>query len=415
MELRATREGFGEGIVIAGEKNKNIIALCADLTESTKLTEFKKKYPDRFIEVGVAEQNLATIASGMAAMGKIPFIASFAIFNPGRNWEQIRTTICYNDLPVKIIGSHAGLMTGPDGATHQGTEDIALMRTIPNMTVIVPCDAIEAKKATIAISKTKSPVYLRLTRDKTPIITEENSEFEIGKAKIIKEGKDVTIIACGPIIYQALEAALLLEREGIRAQIINLHTIKPIDKKALVLAARKTKAFVTVEDHQIIGGLGSAVAEVVSAFYPVPIRRIGVQDKFGESGSPEELYEKNKMNASHIATAAKEAITLKQMCRGLHPALLQQAMQSGPLLSEIAPDKYFHLWGGETIKTIPELEQALKKMDDTTFRHHVNHKKNDFSAWIHDCFGDKMLAKELRKRQDKEKMIEVLKKKLKHN
>ncbi|MEM4253943.1 MAG: transketolase C-terminal domain-containing protein [Candidatus Woesearchaeota archaeon] len=411
-ELKATRTGFGEGMIIAAEKNKNIVALCADLTESTRLTEFKKRFPERFIEVGVAEQNLATIAAGMALMGKIPFIASFAVFNPGRNWEQIRTTICYNDVPVKIVGSHAGLATGEDGATHQGTEDIALMRSLPNMTVIVPCDAIEARKATIAAAKTKGPVYLRVARDKTPIITAEENSFEIGKAQILKEGKDVTIIACGPVVYQALLAAQMLEKKGISAQVINNHTIKPIDKKTLISAARKTGAFVTVEDHQIIGGMGSAVAETISEAFPIPIKRLGVQDSFGESGKSMELLEKHGMTAKHITKAAEETIALKQSCAGRHPVAFEP-QEAGRLLSEIAPEQYFRLWGGEIIKTVPELEEALKKMPQETFHHHVNKNRNDFSQWIQDCFGDKILAEELKKRNNKEAMAEIIKKRLK--
>ncbi len=406
--LKATRDGFGEGMLELGGKNKNVVALCGDLAESTRLAEFKQKFPERFIEVGVAEQNLASIAAGMALMGKIPYIASFAVFSPGRNWEQIRTTICYNDVPVKIIGAHAGIATGEDGATHQGTEDIALMRAMPNMTVIVPCDATEARKATIAAATHKGPVYIRLARNKTPYITHEHSRFEIGKADILKEGTDVTIVACGPLVSQALQSAEILGKEGISAQVINCHTIKPIDAKTLAVAARKTNAFVTVEDHQINGGLGSAVAESLSEIFPVPVRRVGLNDAFGESGTTEELFVKYKMTAADIARAAREAIALKQVCRGMHPPIPEPGAEPGRLLSELAPDQYFHLWGGETIKTVPELEAALKKMDDATFRHHVNSRKNDFSNWIQDCFGDKILAEALRRNPDKKTMAVLL-------
>ncbi|MEM4240030.1 MAG: DUF5752 family protein [Candidatus Woesearchaeota archaeon] len=411
QELKATRDGFGEGMLALG-KDKDVVALCADLAESTRLSEFRKKYPERFIEVGVAEQNMAAIAAGMAAMGKIPFIASFAIFSPGRNWEQIRTTICYNDVPVKIIGSHAGTSTGPDGTTHQATEDIALMRSVPNMTVISPCDAIEAKKATIAAARQKGPVYIRLARDKTPIMTKEGTAFEIGKAQTLAEGRDVTIIACGPVVYQALSAAKQLESRGISAQVINCHTIKPIDKKTVIAAARKTGAIVTVEDHQVNGGLGSAVAETVAEAYPVPVRRIGLQDRFGQSGTATELLEEYGLTASQIAKAAGEAVMLKQSCAGRHPVAFEP-QEAGRLLSEVAPEQYFHLWGGEVIKTVPELEQALEKMPAETFRHHVNKEKNDFSAWIQDCFGDKMLAEELKKRNSREAMAEIIRKRLK--
>ncbi len=412
-EKKATRDGFGEGMLELGKKNKKVVALCADLAESTRLAEFRQKFPERFIELGVAEQNLASIAAGMALMEKIPFIASFAVFNPGRNWEQIRTTICYNDAPVKIIGSHAGIATGEDGATHQGTEDIALMRSLPNMTVIVPCDAIEARKATIAAASRKGPVYIRVARNRTPLLTAEHSRFEIGKADIIKEGRDVTIISCGPIAFNVLQAAEMLGKDGISAQVINCHTVKPLDTKTLAVAARKTGAFVTVEDHQVNGGLGSAVAEALSEIIPVPIKRIGLKDKFGESGATDELFAKYGMTAADIARGAKEAITLKQMCKGTHPFFAEEGTIAGRLLSELAPDQYFRLWGGETIRTVPELEQALKKMDDATFRHHVNNHKNDFSNWIQDCFGDKILAEELRKRTGREKMIEAIKKRLK--
>jgi transketolase len=409
-ELKSTREGYGEGILAVGEKNKDVVALCADLAESTRLNEFKKKFPERFIEVGVAEQNLATIAAGMAMMGKIPFISSFAIFSPGRNWEQIRTTICYNDAPVKIASTHAGVSTGPDGATHQALEDISLMRSVPNMTVVVPCDAIEARKATIAAARYNGPVYLRFGREKTPIITKEISDFKIGKADILKEGKDITLIACGTLVYEALKAAKELEQEGLSAQVINCHTIKPINKKAIIEAARKTGAVVTAEEHQINGGLGSAVAEIISEYCPVPLRRIGVNDSFGQSGEAAELMEYYGLTAEKIVKAAKEAIVMKEAEMGM---LAGPEQEPGKLLSEVTPEHYFQLYGGEKIKTIPELEVALKRMDDTTFHHHVNRQRNDFSNWIQDCFGDRMLAEELRKRQDKEEMIEVLKKKLK--
>ncbi|RMF55606.1 transketolase family protein [Candidatus Woesearchaeota archaeon] len=307
-EKESTRAGFGKGILKAGKQNKNVVAITADLAGSTKLSAFIKEFPDRFIQVGVAEQNLATVASGLAHVGKIPFITSFAMFSPGRNWEQIRTTICYNNQNVKIVGSHAGIGVGPDGATHQALEDIAITRVMPNIQVIAPCDAIQAEKATIAIAKTKKPAYLRVNRQKSPIITTKSTEFKIGKAQLFKDGSDVAIISCGPIIYEALLAAKELEKKGISALVLNVHTIKPIDKKEIIKAAKKTKAVVTVEDHQIHGGLGSAVAEVLAQNYPTRMEFIGIKDRFGESGSDKELYKKFGLTYKHIIKAVKKVI-----------------------------------------------------------------------------------------------------------
>ena len=302
--MKATRTGFGEGLVEAAKKNKNIYALTADLSESTGLNEFKKKYPKRFVETGVSEQNLVTVASGLACIGKIPFATSFAAFSPGRNWEQIRTTICYNNQPVKIVGTHTGLGVGEDGATHQMMEDIALMRSLPNMQVIVPCDFEQAKKATIEISKTKFPTYLRLGRQKVSQITDSKTEFKIGKAQVMKQGKDITIIACGPMVHEALKAAEELKKKKVSATVINLHTIKPIDKKTILQYAKKTKKIITVEDHQIHGGMGSAVAEVLSQEHPKKIIFIGIKDTFGESGPYEKLYKKYGLTSTHIIKAA---------------------------------------------------------------------------------------------------------------
>lgn len=311
IEMIASRDGFGEGLVMAGEGNKDVVALCADLTESTRIEGFKEKFPDRYVEVGVAEQNLVTVASGMAACGKIPFTASYATFSPGRNWEQIRTTICYNDQPVKIIGAHAGISVGPDGATHQALEDIALMRSLPNMIVISPCDSMEAKKATLAMAKVNKPCYLRLSRDKAPLITTDKTSFEIGKAEVFYEGKDVTIIATGQMVYRALLAAEELKKHKISVRVINCHTIKPLDKKTILQAAEETGAIVTVEEHQITGGLGGAVSELVSQNYPVPIKIIGIQDRFGESGTPNELLEKFGLTKENIIKAVTSVIRMK--------------------------------------------------------------------------------------------------------
>lgn len=311
IEMVPTRNGFGEGLVVAGEQDENIVALCADLTESTRMQGFKDKFPDRFVQVGVAEQNLVTVASGMAAINKIPFTASYATFSPGRNWEQIRTTICYNDRPVKIVGSHAGLSVGPDGATHQALEDIAIMRALPNMVVVSPSDAIEAKKATIAIAKNNKPTYLRLSRDKVPVVTTEETPFELGKMIAFKEGTDATIIATGQMVHKALLAAKRLEEGNINVAVLNCHTIKPIDKEAIIKAAESTGGIVTAEEHQTTGGLGGAVAEVLSQNYPVPLKIIGVEDSFGESGETKELMEKFNLTTQGIVDAVLYVIRMK--------------------------------------------------------------------------------------------------------
>lgn len=315
VEKNFTRQGFGEGLLKAGENNENIVALCADLTESTKVNLFAEKFPERFIQVGVAEQNLASVASGIAAMGKIPFIASYAIFNPGRNWEQIRTTICYNNQPVKIAGSHSGLSVGPDGGSHQMLEDIALTRVIPNMVVISPCDAIEAKKATIECSKTKDPTYIRLTRNSTPIITTGETPFEIGKAQIVFVPEaglaHVGIIATGPILYKAMMAAHELEKSGVKVKVMNLSTIKPLDVDAVVALAKETKKIVTVEDHQIAGGLGSAIAECLAQNFNVPIEFVGIKDKFGQSGTPLELEKHYEIDTQNIIDKVQKIIKRK--------------------------------------------------------------------------------------------------------
>ena len=311
IEQVPSRNGYGEGLVLAGEENPNVVALCADLTESTRTQGFKDKFPERFIEMGVAEQNLATIASGMAAVGKIPFITSYAMFSPGRNWEQIRTTICYNNQPVKIIGSHAGISVGPDGATHQALEDMAITRVLPNMVVICPADSIEARKATIAIAHHPKPAYIRLSREKVPVITTEQTPFEIGKAEIYLDGKDVAVIACGQMVYRALIAAKELESHKISVRVINCHTIKPLDKDTILKAAEECGAIVTVEEHQIHGGLGSAVAEVVSQNFPVPIKIIGVENRFGESGEPNELLEKFGLTKEAIIKGVTHVLRMK--------------------------------------------------------------------------------------------------------
>ncbi len=310
--MAATREGYGKGLLQAGEQNDQVVVLCADLTESTNSHLFAEKFPERFIQVGVAEQNMALIASGIANYGKIPFIASYATFSPGRNNEQIRTNICINNVPVKIVGSHAGISVGPDGATHQALEDIALMRVIPRMVVVVPCDAVEAQKAALAIAFNGQPSYLRLGRAKSPVFTTKDTPFELGKAEMLRDGKDAVIIGCGMLVHNALIAAEELAGEGIECMVINSHTVKPIDEKTIIEAAQKTGAVVSVEEHQINGGLGSAVAEVLSRNYPVPQEYIGMKDRFGESGKPDELIEAFGMGAGSIKEAVKRVISRKK-------------------------------------------------------------------------------------------------------
>ncbi|MCL5016000.1 MAG: transketolase family protein [Patescibacteria group bacterium] len=313
VEELPIRNGYGEGLLIAGEKDPNVVVLCADLTESTRSEAFSKKYPERFFELGVAEQNMATIAAGLGISGKVPFISSYATFSPGRSWEQIRTTISYNNSNVKIAGHHAGIVTGPDGATHQAIEDIATMRVMANMKVIVPCDAIEARKATIAAAEIKGPVYLRFAREKSPVVTTDETPFEVGKAEVFYQTtkSQAAIIACGLLVYNALAAARELEKEGINVLVINNHTIKPIDEKKITEVAKKCGAVVTVEEHQIYGGLGGAVAEVLAKNHPTPMEFIGMRGIFGESGSAKELIEKYGMGVKDIKEAVKKVIKRK--------------------------------------------------------------------------------------------------------
>lgn len=303
LESAATRDGFGEGLLEAGRADERVVGLTADLAGSTKMDAFAAEFPERFVQVGVAEQNLITVASGMAHEGKIPFASSFAQFSPGRSWEQIRTTVCYNNQPVKVIGTHAGLSVGPDGATHQALEDIAITRALPNMRVIVPVDALQAKRVTMAVAQDDKPVYIRLAREKSPVFTTVDTPFEIGKANVYREGTDVTVIATGPLVYEALEAA---EQSDLSIEVVAVHTIKPLDTDTIIASAQKTGAVITVEEHQIAGGLGGAVAEVLGENCPVPLTRIGVQDSFGESGEAGELWEKHGLTSQNIATQANE-------------------------------------------------------------------------------------------------------------
>lgn len=305
------RKGFGRGLLQAGKNDENIVAACADLTASTAMDLFQKEFPDRFVEIGVAEQNLVTVGAGLAAMGKVPFVSSYAAFSPGRNWEQIRTTICLNNQPVRVVGSHAGVSVGPDGATHQMLEDIALMRVLPNMVVIAPGDSVEAEKATLALATDKRPAYLRLAREATPVLTTTKTPFEIGKAYVFREGKDVTLLGTGTMTYHMLAAAELLAKDGVDAEVIHVPTIKPLDAHTIVKSLHKTGAAVTAEEAQINGGFGGAVAELLSEQYPAPLYRIGMQDRFGESGKPEELMTHFGLDAKHVALAAHHVIERK--------------------------------------------------------------------------------------------------------
>lgn len=302
------RAGFGRGLLAAAKGNEQIVGLCADLTESTKMDAFAKEFPRRYVEIGVAEQNLVTIASGMAALGKRPFVSSYAAFCPGRCWEQIRTTICLNDRPVTIVGSHAGVSVGPDGATHQMLEDIALMRVLPNMIVVAPGDSIEAEKATLALAKIDKPSYIRLAREATPIFTTTETPFEIGKAYVVWQGKDITLLGTGTMTYQCLVAAKLLQEQGVSAEVVHVPTIKPFDGETILKSVRKTGHALTAEEAQAAGGFGSAVAELLSAEHPVPLVRIGMQDRFGESGEPQELLEAFGLTGKHIAETAQQML-----------------------------------------------------------------------------------------------------------
>ena len=312
LQMIPTRDGFGKGLVELGRQNKDIVVLSADLTDSTRAAWFKKEFPERFFGLGVAEQDMIGTAAGLALCGKVPFACTFGVFASGRAWDQIRISVAYMNLNVKIAGTHGGISVGPDGATHQAIEEIALMRILPNMTVIVPCDGIEARKATIAAAKVKGPVYLRLGRSSVPVITKESDPFQIGKASVLRDGKDVTIIACGQMVYEAMLACETLAEGGINARLVNLHTPKPIDKDAILKAARETGAIVSVEEHTVLGGLGSAIAEVVIQSCPVPMKMVGIQDRFGVSGEPDELFKYFGLTAPDIVKAAKEVVARKK-------------------------------------------------------------------------------------------------------
>lgn len=311
-EWRLCRDGFGEGILALGEADPRVVMLGADLSESTRALWFKERFPTRFFSFGIAEQNMLGAAAGLALAGLVPFVSSYGVFLSGRAWDQIRTTICYSNLNVKMAGAHGGISVGPDGATHQALEDCALMRVLPQMTLVVPCDYHETRRATIAIGRIHGPAYIRYGREKTPVITTSDTPFELGKAAVMRPGEHVTIIANGYMVSQALLAADQLAIEGISAQVINMHTLKPLDTDAIIQAAHHTGAIVTAEEHQLAGGLGSAVAEVVVTQCPVPMRMIGVADSFGESGSPQELLTAYGLTADHIVAAARNVVQTKQ-------------------------------------------------------------------------------------------------------
>lgn len=306
MLMKPTRDGYGEALLILGEKNPDVVVLDADLAKSTRADWFWKKYPDRFFDIGIAEQDMLATAAGLALGGKVPFASTYGVFVAGRAWDQIRTTICYGNINVKIGGAHGGISVGPDGGTHQSLEEIALMRVLPGMTLILPCDSIETRKATLAAADIDGPVYLRFAREATPVFTTEDAPFIVGKANTLREGNDLTIIAAGPIVYEALIAADALKEKGLSVRVINMHTIKPLDEEAIIKAAQETGAIVTAEEHQIYAGLGGAVAEVVVKNAPVPIEMVGIMDTFGESGSPEELAVEYGLTAKEIIAAAKQ-------------------------------------------------------------------------------------------------------------
>ena len=311
IEQIPTRNGYGEGLLELGELDENVVVLTADLAESTRAEAFGKKYPERFIECGVAEQNMMGIAAGLALYGKVPFVSSYAVFSPGRSWDQLRVSVCYSKANVKVAGAHTGISVGPDGATHQALEDIAITRVLPNLTVVVPCDSIETKKATVALGQKEGPAYFRFGREKTPVMTTIETPFVVGKAEIFKEGDDVAIIGSGPVLYNALLAAMELEKQGISCMVVNNHTIKPIDIDTIVGVALHCGAVVTVEEHQVMGGCGSAVAEVLALHQPVPMEMVGMQNTFGESGKPQELIEKYGMDVKAVIEAVRRVLKRK--------------------------------------------------------------------------------------------------------
>jgi len=385
--MKATRDGFGDGLAELGKQYKDVVALSADSAQTTRAAVLG---PDRLIQCGMAEQNMIGIAAGLAVEGKVPFVTAFACAHPGRNWEQIRT-VCYNNLNVKIVGAHAGFSTGQDGPTQHALEDISLTRTLPNMTVIVPADHIEARKATIAAGIRNGPVYIRLSREIHPAVTTESSSFTIGRVEILRAGKDCTIVACGAMVHEALTAAQQLAKQDIECTVLNCHTIKPLDKHAIITSARLTGCMVTVEEHQTTGGLGSAVAEVLSQHSQIPLKIMGVQDKFGTSGTVQELFNLYGLTPTHITKAVKEVVLRRceNVCTEIPEA------HGTKLYTELQPELHFKLRGGGVVKTISGLQKALLSMTDETFSYHCNTHKNDFSTWIKEAMHEPALAKQL--------------------
>lgn len=312
VSLAGTRDGYGLGIVEAGEKNKDVVVLCGDLSDSTRSSKFAERFPERFIQVGVAEQNMAGVAVGLALQGKIPFISTYAVFCPGRNWDQVRISACYNNANVKFAGGHTGISVGPDGATHQAMEDVALARVLPRMTVLVPCDMEETRKIVHAATAHRGPVYFRYARSATPVFTTPKTPFKIGRAVVFRPGRDVAIIGAGPIMHSALVAADRLIEQGISCRVINSPSIKPLDDETIEQAARECGAIVTCEEHQVMAGVGSAIAECVVRTYPVPIEFVGMRNSFGESGEPGELLQKYKMDTEAIVAAVKKVLRRKR-------------------------------------------------------------------------------------------------------
>ncbi len=318
IKKTSTRDGFGEAMMELGRKNKNVVVLTADLKDSMKVGEFATAFPDRFIECGVAEQNMMGIAAGLALSGKIPFVCSFAVFNPGRNWDQLRVSVAFSNANVKIIGGHTGLAVGPDGATHQALEDIALTQVLPNLTVLSPADSNQTKQAVEQCAQTSDPTYIRISREATPVLSNNETPFKLGKLQLVADGDDVTLLSTGPLLYEVLLAKQHLQNMGIQAQVLNAHTLKPFDVQGLLTHTQKTRCVVTIEDHQITGGLGSIVAQSLATHLPLPMEFIGVQDQFGQSGTVKQLYEHYGITARHIALAARKVITKKN-----HGSLVQ--------------------------------------------------------------------------------------------
>jgi transketolase len=315
IKWKPTRDGYGDGLVEMGAQDERIVVLGADLSDSTRASWFQKKYPERFFQFGIAEQNMLNAAAGLSLAGKIPWVSTYGVFVAGRAWDQIRTTTCYSNLNVKIAGAHGGISVGPDGATHQALEDVATMRVLPHMTVIVPCDYWETKKAIIWACKYVGPVYVRFGREPVPMLTTETDPFVMGKANLINDGTDVTIANNGPVLYECMKAVQMLKEKGVSVRLLNIHTVKPIDREAIARAARETGGIVAVEEAQVLGGFGSAVAEVVVQTHPVPMRFIGIQDRFGATGTPEQLFEEFGLTARHIVSAVEEVLKAKKESR----------------------------------------------------------------------------------------------------